>query len=194
MKIFQKFSRNLAVSFFVMCLWANVANAIFTDLASVGVDNAGNSIVIWRLVDPDTDNHQYRGAVESMMGFIVASLSDPMAVEGDTSPVLAVATGSPSGSTIAAAAWTATDLSTSFTIVQVITATDSGWNTVPFTLSDDMTGNEIPQGDHRITISPDGAIITVTWSSFFTTTGDTLIRLRESVDGGTTWSTVTELS
>jgi hypothetical protein len=187
MKIFQKFSKNLAISVFGICLWANAANATFSDHASVGIDNAGTAVAIWRQVDPDTDNHEYRGSVGNGPSFILTTISDPTAVEGSTPPVLAVAKGTTT-TTVAAAAWTAIGLTSDNSIVQVVTATSSGWSASPILLSLD-DGTEVPQNDHRIDISANGQTITVTWSSFFPGSGENIIRFAVSTDGGSTFTT-----
>ena len=191
MNIFQKICKSVAISVFGLCLWSNIANAITADHAVAGMDGAGTAVVIWREVDPDTDNHEYRGTVGNGPTFEITTISDPTTFEGSTPPQLAAAKAITLTSTIAAAAWTAADVTLGNSVVFVVTATSSGWSASPIALTPD-DGSEVPQNDHRIDISPDGQTITVTWSSFFPSTGDTIIRFAIGIDGGGTsgdWTT-----
>ena len=125
-----------------------------------------------------------QGSYGTALSENVIDLTDPKLYHA-YKPVIVTST-SYKATVKAAAAWCAIHLTTGNEVIQVATLTGLGWSG-PMTLSFN-DGTDKPSKDYKITMSDDGKVIVVCWSSTFPSMLDSIACSAVSTNGGLTWS------
>jgi hypothetical protein len=204
MQFFQTCSRHLALFLLSASFWGASESFVYSQSSTndttlrSAFDSSGNIAAVW-VTNAGGSNGVLSGVISSVGDFPSAvtspqTLSGNYAVFGTNgavgSSVIATVSAPMSGGVDAAAAYLAFDPETYYVVVLVSTATIEGWNTQPTRLSLD-NGNEAPNADVGIVLSPDGQTITVTWSSYRIDLGYAQLNTAISTDGGISFTTTT---